>query len=89
MKHRGQKDACVCAARHLGPCAPAEIPPPTPDYVGQVAMEAPRNKAADLARLEAMYVSLTEAPFVGRLDWAVLRSFRAELASAIAELRLR
>jgi hypothetical protein len=70
----------------------AMCPPPyPPDQIGQVCVAAPppenppENRAATVAKLEALYASLNEYG----LDWAVTQQMRGEIARRICDLRLR
>lgn len=46
--------------------------------------EMPQNPAAEIAKLEALYVMLDEV----RIDWDVMMPFRRELARRIVDKRL-
>lgn len=81
---RAKKEATGPALPFLAAAVPA------PDCSVGMAMKAaepPRNRAADLAKAEAFYLSLSDLPL--NIDWDALHVFKKAVAAAITEMRLR
>lgn len=74
-----------------GPALPflaAAVPQPDCNVgMAMKAAEPPRNRVADLAKAEAFCLSLADLPV--HVEWTVREPFKAAVAAAITEMRLR